>query len=113
MPDARLLQQMQFLIEADKVKSIFRRNRILHGERLENDAEHSWQLALMAIVLSEQADPHVSTEGVKGAELQNRRRLAGAVGLRGRSYRRCEKRRFYFLKKVPARYGIIGQAAFR
>ncbi len=59
MPDARLIQQMQFLTEADKVKSIFRRNRILHGDRLENDAEHSWQLALMAIVLSEYADPQV------------------------------------------------------
>ncbi len=59
MPDARLIQQMQFLTEADKIKSIFRRNRILHGERLENDAEHSWQLALMAIVLSEYADPQV------------------------------------------------------
>jgi putative hydrolase of HD superfamily len=56
MPDDRLLQQMQFLAEADKAKSIFRRNRILHGDRLENDAEHSWQLALMAIVLSEHAD---------------------------------------------------------
>ncbi len=59
MSNARLLQQMQFLTEADKVKSIFRRNRILHGDRLENDAEHSWQLALMAIVLSEYADPQV------------------------------------------------------
>ena len=59
MNNSRLLQQMQFLTEADKVKSIFRRNRILHGERLENDAEHSWQLALMAIVLSEHADPEV------------------------------------------------------
>ena len=59
MPDARLLQQIQFLTEADKIKSIFRRNRILNGERLENDAEHSWQLALMAIVLSEHADPQV------------------------------------------------------
>jgi len=59
MSNARLLQQMQFLTEADKIKSIFRRNRILHGERLENDAEHSWQLALMAIVLSEYADPQV------------------------------------------------------
>lgn len=50
---------MQFLTEADKIKSIFRRNRILSGERHENDAEHSWQLALMAVVLSEHADPEV------------------------------------------------------
>jgi putative hydrolase of HD superfamily len=55
----RILQQMQFLKEADKVKSVFRRNRILHGERAENDAEHSWQLALMAVVLSEHALPKV------------------------------------------------------
>ena len=48
---------MRFLIEADKVKSVFRRNRVLHGERHENDAEHSWQLALMAVVLSEHAAP--------------------------------------------------------
>lgn len=59
MDDARILQQMLFLKEADKVKSVFRRNRILHGERPENDAEHSWQLALMAVVLSEHASPKV------------------------------------------------------
>lgn len=59
MPNARLLRQMQFLTESDKIKSIFRRNRVLHGDRLENDAEHSWQLALMAIVLSEHAGPQV------------------------------------------------------
>ncbi len=47
-------------MEADKIKSIFRRNRILNGERQENDSEHSWQLALMAIVLSEHADPHIN-----------------------------------------------------
>ena len=60
MNNSRLQQQMQFLTEADKIKSIFRRNRILNGARLENDAEHSWQLALMAIVLSEHADPQVN-----------------------------------------------------
>ena len=59
MNNPRLQQQMQFLTEADKIKSVFRRNRILNGERQENDAEHSWQLALMAIVLSEHADPQV------------------------------------------------------
>lgn len=50
---------MQFVVEADKLKSIFRRNRLLHGERHENDAEHSWHLALMAIILAEHADPPV------------------------------------------------------
>ena len=60
MNNPRLLQQMQFLTEADKIKSIFRRNRLLNGERLENDAEHSWQLMLMAVVLSEHADPQIN-----------------------------------------------------
>ncbi len=60
MNNPRLAQQMQFLIEADKIKSIFRRNRILNGERHENDAEHSWQLALMAVILSEHADPQIN-----------------------------------------------------
>ncbi len=59
MNNARVLQRMRFLVEADKVKSVFRRNRVLHGERHENDAEHSWQLALMAVVLSEHASPDV------------------------------------------------------
>ena len=59
MNKPRLQQQMQFLTEADQIKSIFRRNRILNGDRHENDAEHSWQLALMAVVLSEHANPKV------------------------------------------------------
>ena len=55
----RLLRQMRFVVEADKLKSIFPRNRLLHGERQENDAEHSWHLALMAIVLAEHANPPI------------------------------------------------------
>ena len=59
MNNERLVQQMQFLSEADKLKSVFRRNQTLHSERQENSAEHSWQLALMAVVLSEYASPKV------------------------------------------------------
>src|SRR4028119_2424725 len=55
----RLLRQMRLVVEADKLKSIFRRNRLLHGDRQENDAEHSWHLALMALVLAEHAEPPV------------------------------------------------------
>lgn len=49
--DETLQSQMQFLIEIDKLKTIERRTRIIHGERLENDAEHSWHLAMMALIL--------------------------------------------------------------
>lgn len=46
---------MAFLVEADKVKNIIRRNRTMHSERRENDAEHMWHLSLMAITLTEYA----------------------------------------------------------
>lgn len=54
--DQRLAQQMAFLIEADKLKSIFRQSYISDGSRRENDAEHSWHLSLMAITLFEHAN---------------------------------------------------------
>ncbi len=55
-PPERLLQQMDFIIEADKLKNIFRQSFISDKSRRENDAEHSWHLALMVIVLSEHAN---------------------------------------------------------
>lgn len=51
-PD-KLLQQIEFIKEIDKVKYIQRKTRLFHSDRNENDAEHSWHLALMAIVLAE------------------------------------------------------------
>jgi len=52
----RLSQQVAFIIEIDKLKDILRRTYIMSGEKLENSAEHSWQLALMAILLSEHSN---------------------------------------------------------
>jgi putative hydrolase of HD superfamily len=53
----RLARQLAFLIEADRLKSVFRRTWLLDESRLENDAEHSWHAALAAIVLGEYAEP--------------------------------------------------------
>lgn len=53
MIDERLQKQIQFISEVDKAKNIFRRTKIHDGSRRENDAEHSWHLALMAFLLSE------------------------------------------------------------
>ena len=53
--DSRLAQQFRFLLEADRLKGVERRNRIGDGSRRENTAEHSWHLALFATVLSEWA----------------------------------------------------------
>jgi len=51
-PD-KLLKQIDFIKEIDKIKYIQRRTKLFNSDRNENDAEHSWHLALMAIVLAE------------------------------------------------------------
>ena len=55
----RLEQQIAFILEIDKVKNIFRQNYLADGKRRENDAEHSWHIALMAILLKEYAEEEV------------------------------------------------------
>lgn len=49
----RLLKQINFIIELDKLKDIFRQSYLSHSKRHENDAEHSWHIAIMAILLAE------------------------------------------------------------
>jgi putative hydrolase of HD superfamily len=51
----RLADQVGFLLEVDGLKSVIRRNYLADGSRRENTAEHSWTLALMALVLAEHA----------------------------------------------------------
>lgn len=50
-----LEKQMRFIVEIDKAKSVFRQTVLMDSSRNENDAEHSWHLAVMAMVLLEQA----------------------------------------------------------
>ncbi len=52
---ARLAQQIQFILEIDKLKGILRQTLLTDGSRRENSAEHSWHLAMMAIVLVDYA----------------------------------------------------------
>lgn len=55
----RLEQQIAFIVEIDKVKNVFRQTPLTDGKRKENDAEHSWHIALMALLLKEYADEEV------------------------------------------------------
>lgn len=55
----RLAQQIQFILEVDELKNVIRRTYINGGTRYENSAEHSWQLALMALTLAEHANEPV------------------------------------------------------
>lgn len=52
----RLAKIMAFIREVDKMKSVFRKTLLMDGSRYENDAEHSWHLALMAVLLGEYAN---------------------------------------------------------
>jgi putative hydrolases of HD superfamily len=57
--DGRLHEQIQFLMEIDMLKHVFRRTKLLNGSRYENDAEHAWHLAMMAMVLHEYSNEPV------------------------------------------------------
>lgn len=49
----RIQKQMSFLYEIDKVKDVFRQSLIVNGKREENDAEHSWHMAMVALTIKE------------------------------------------------------------
>lgn len=54
----------EFIIEVEKLKGITRKVKPLGQERYENSAEHSWQISLLALVLSKFADESVNIEKV-------------------------------------------------
>lgn len=59
MTPENLVKQINFIKEIDKVKYIQRKTKLFNSDRNENDAEHSWHLALMAIVLLEHSNTSV------------------------------------------------------
>ena len=56
MQTDNLLKQISFIKEIDKLKYIQRKTKLFNSDRHENDAEHSWHLAMMTIVLAEHSD---------------------------------------------------------
>ena len=59
MENKRLLKDIEFIVELDKMKSIFRQTSIIGEDRREDDAQHSWHISLMAMVLSEYTNDKV------------------------------------------------------
>ncbi|MBQ8040861.1 MAG: HD domain-containing protein [Lachnospiraceae bacterium] len=57
--DERIKKQMEFSLEIDKVKNILRQTHLSGHGRRENDAEHSWHMAIMAYLLKEYANEEV------------------------------------------------------
>jgi putative hydrolases of HD superfamily len=65
VPDKeRLLAQVGFAVEIDKLKRVLRRNTLMDGSRRENDAEHSWYVGMLAMVLAEHAPPGTDLDRV-------------------------------------------------
>lgn len=62
--DNRLKEQLDFILEADKVKNIFRQTSLTNHGRKENDAEHSWHIALMAYMLKEYSNETIDISKV-------------------------------------------------
>ena len=65
----RLAQQIDFIVTVDQLKQVYRRTRLIDDGRRENDAEHSWHLALMAVVLREYAAEEIDLARVLAMHL--------------------------------------------
>jgi len=55
-PAERLRRQVEFLVEVDKLKEVFRQTVLVNSRRAENSAEHSWHFALMVVTLAEHSN---------------------------------------------------------
>lgn len=60
MTPENLIQQIAFIKEIDKIKYIQRKTKLFNSDRCENDAEHSWHLAMMALVLAEHSNEKIN-----------------------------------------------------
>ena len=74
----RLSRIVDFCRLVDKEKFIRRRTYLTDGERFENDAEHAWHLAVMALLLSEYAEEETFAYDTEGLKTQKERENAAA-----------------------------------
>lgn len=60
----KIKKQIEFVLVIDEMKNVLRRNLVADGSRRENDAEHSWHLAMLAMILEEYSAEKVDIERV-------------------------------------------------
>ena len=60
----RLRRQLEFILEIDRLKSVLRQSYLIDSDRHENSAEHSWHLAVAAMVLAEHAKERIDVSKV-------------------------------------------------
>lgn len=61
MIDKRLKKDMDFIVKLDEMKSIIRATNLIGKDEREDDAQHSWHISVMAMILSEYADNDIDT----------------------------------------------------
>lgn len=61
MVNERLLKDIDFIIELDKMKTILRQTSLISEDRYEDDAQHSWHISVMALILSDYANEKIDT----------------------------------------------------
>ncbi|RYF89630.1 MAG: HD domain-containing protein [Chitinophagaceae bacterium] len=59
MVNEDLLKQIEFIKEIDKLKYIVRKTKLINSDRAENDAEHSWHVAMMTLVLASHSNESI------------------------------------------------------
>lgn len=59
MVSNRLLKDIEFIVELDKMKSILRQTSLINEDRREDDAQHSWHISIMAMVLGEYSNENI------------------------------------------------------
>ena len=59
MVDKSLLKDLEFVVELDKMKTILRQTSIIGQEKREDDAQHSWHISIMAMLLSEYSNKEI------------------------------------------------------
>ncbi|MBQ7838079.1 MAG: HD domain-containing protein [Clostridia bacterium] len=64
MKNEKIKKQIEFVLVIDEMKNVLRRNLVVDGSRRENDAEHSWHLAMLAMILEEYSSEKVDIERV-------------------------------------------------
>lgn len=59
-----LKRQIDFIYTLEKMKTVYRKTHLVYGDRYENDAEHSFHIAAMALILKDHAPSHVDISRV-------------------------------------------------
>lgn len=62
--DRDLKRQIDFIYTLEKMKTVYRKTHLVYGDRYENDAEHSFHIAAMALILKDHAPSHVDISRV-------------------------------------------------